>query len=596
MHPSFYYLILSGIFLGVSVALAAAAYHFQIYRYVYNWYLGLRSPSCKVAKEHNLLIPMRDGIILSADLYRPKEEGRYPAVLLRTPYGKENTEHSYPVLATILCSLGYVVLVQDVRGKYASEGEFNPFIHEEKDGNDTIDWISSQQWSSGAVALYGFSYLGSCAWLAARDPHPCLKTIIPMFSGQNAYRGWVDHGVPYLKDILYWLSRHGGRKGRDVPHEEVDLMIWQLPVLQFDKRLKDGIDTFKTWMHHLHVDDYWRSISVSHIREEIRMPVFFVAGWFDRFLTNTIEDFLETSSANAYQRHKKSRLLIGPWEHHPSEEFPEVSFGREAKFRSCIKFFVEWLDLHLKGEASTFDENNPIDYFMMGENRWRKASSWPPKEAKEKFYFLHGMGKANTMSGDGVLTAEQPADEKQDHYVYDPLDPCPSLGNNMIYGNQTEGPREQSLVGARRDVLAYKTEPLPAPVKAVGPVSLILFVSSSALDTDFCAKLVDIHPNGKSYFLVAGFIRMRFLDSVRATHGIEKGKIYRLEIQLGHTAHAFLKGHRIGLLVTSSDFPNHGRNLNTGGSNEGDSEEAKAFQTVYHGGIYASRLSLYTVE
>lgn len=594
MNLANYYFILSAVLIFAAALIAALFYRYQLYLYLYNWVLGLRPPLFRVIKENNLLIPMRDGIILAADLYRPAKEGRFPAILLRTPYGKENTEHSYPLLATIFSSLGYVVLVQDVRGKYASEGEFHPFIHEEKDGNDTIDWISGQVWSSGAVALYGFSYLGSCAWLAARDSHPCLKTIVPMFSGQNAYRGWVDHGVPYLKDILYWLSRHGGRKGRDVPHEEVDLMIWQLPVLQFDKRLKDGIDTFKTWMHHLHVDDYWRSISVSHIREDIRIPVLFVAGWYDRFLSNTIEDFLETSSANQYQRHKKSRLLIGPWGHHPSDQFPEMSFGKEARFRNSIRRYVEWFDVNLKGAPASYDEKNPIDYFMMGENKWKRASTWPPKGALEVSYFLHGNGKANTLAGDGLLLEEHPADERQDHYVYDPLDPCPSLGNNMIYGNQTEGPREQSTVGGRQDVLAYKTGTLKAPVASCGPVVLILFVSSSAVDTDFCAKLIDIHPSGKSYFVVSGFLRMRFLDSVRATHGIEKGKIYRLEIQLGHTAYTFLKGHRIGLLVTSSDFPNHGRNLNTGGSNEGDSEETKAVQTVYHGGIYGSHLSLYT--
>lgn len=579
------------VFIITSLITLFLIYYSQLYLYLYNWFLGLKKPMFKTMIEKNVLISMRDGIILAADLYRPKPEGRYPAILLRTPYGKENKEHSYPDLANILACLGYAVLVQDVRGKYSSEGEFNPFIHEENDGYDTIDWVTSQVWSSASCALYGFSYLGSCAWLAARDPHPCLKTIVPMFCGQNAYRGWVDHGVPYLKDILYWLSRHGGRKERDVLHEEVDAIIWQLPVLQFDKRLKDGIDTFKTWMHHLHVDDYWRSISVSHMREVIKLPVLFVAGWFDRFLTNTIEDYNETSIANEMQEHSKNRLLIGPWEHRLSANFPEMPLGRKAQFQRNIKTIVEWFNTYLKGEPSPFNEKFPIDYFMMGVNEWRKASHWPPKGTQNTDFYLQSQGKAST-HGEGLLSKSKSEDVRQDQFVYDPLDPCPSIGNNMIYGNKTTGPKEQSIIALRKDVLSYQTESLHQDFEIAGLVSLVLFVSSSAVDTDFSAKLIDIHPNGKSYFLVSGFLRMRFLDSVKATHGIEKGKIYRLEINLGHTAYSFFKGHKIGLLVTSSDFPNHGRNLNTGGSNEGDSEETKAFQTVYHGGVYPSKLTL----
>jgi len=567
-------IIISGLLLAI-----ALFYYFQLYLYFYNWFLGLATPIYRIKVLHHQMIKMRDGIVLVHDLYLPRESGRFPIVLMRTPYGKGNKEHSYPDIAKILASLGYVVLVQDVRGKYASEGEFHPFINEEKDGNDSIDWIVNQSWSAGNVALYGFSYLGQSAWLAARDPHPCLKTIVPMFAGQNAYRGWVDRGVPYLKDILYWLSRHGGRKDRIVPHEEVDAIIWQLPVLQFDKRLKDGIETFKTWMHHLHVDEYWRSISVSHIRETIKIPVFFIAGWFDRFLINMIIDYTETENP-------KNRLLVGPWEHHPTTLFTEMKFGRKALFRTHIKTLVQWFDTYLKGNPSPFDDRFPIEYFMMGSNVWKKASKWPPSESFEVDFFLESHGT------DGSLSKERREEITKCHFVYDPLDPCPSIGNNMIYGNKTSGPKEQSPIMERPDVLIYKTDTLREDFSIAGPVNLVLFVSSSALDTDFCAKLVDIYPDGKSYFLASGFIRMRFLDSVRATNGIEKGKIYRLEILLGHTAYTFFKKHRIGLLVTSSDFPNHGRNLNTGGSNEGDSEETKAMQTVYHGGIYPSKLTL----
>jgi uncharacterized protein len=567
-------------------------YVFQLHLYAYAWGLNMPPPAHRIKIDYNTLIPMSDGVKLVADIYRPKMDGKFPVIVMRTPYAKGNTEHSYPLIATIFSCQGYVVIIQDVRGKYGSEGIFIPFLNEEQDGQDTVNWASEQEWSNGKVALMGFSYLGTCAWLTTLNGPKSLKAVVPMFCCQNAYTGWIDGGVPYLKDILMWLLRHHGRKGREVPHSEVDDIILQLPVLQFDKRIKDGIDTFKSWMYHLHEDEYWQIYSVNHRRHEIDVPALFVAGWFDRFVNNTVNDYYKTANTSPDLKTKESRLVIGPWGHKPTTEFPDFNFGTDARFRHQFRTMLKWYDHWLKGAKAEFDHRKPIEYFMMGKNEWRQTESWPPPGVCEEKWYLSNQGVANTFSGSGTLTTSKPDEQVTDTYVYDPEFPAPSIGNKMLYGNQTDGPRDQSVLYKRQDILYYHTEPFEEDFEVAGPISVVLYLSSSAVDTDFAAKICDLHPNGKSYFLANGFQRMRFLDSVKATHGIEADKVYRLELMIGQTAHTFLKGHCIQLQVSSSDFPNHERNLNTGGSNEGDSEEVTATQTVYLGGIYDSHVIL----
>ncbi|MCB1111533.1 MAG: CocE/NonD family hydrolase [Chlamydiales bacterium] len=554
--------------------------------------LHLPPPESGIRLLKNVTVAMSDGVMLVCDIYRPTDSGPFPVILMRTPYEKGNDDYSFPLIAKIFCSQGYVFISQDVRGKYGSEGEFSPFVNETKDGTDTIAWIMKQDWCDGNVGMWGFSYLGTCCWVVAPESPPGLKALVTIFCSQNAYTTWIDKGVPYLKDILFWLSKHHGRRGREVTHEEIDKIILQLPVLEFDKRLKDGIDTFKTWMAHLHTDDYWGSFSVSGRRSEISVPALFIGGWYDRFLRDTIRDYNKTIRANPRSLTTKSRLIIGWWSHDPTIEPPDVHFSKEGRFYHQFEPMVKWFNCWLKGEEFAFDPDNPVAYYMMGKNEWRNAASWPPPGVSNVKFYLDSKGHANSGEGDGTLSTSISVKEVTDSYVYDPLDPVPSIGNNMLYPNDTEGPRDQKLILERHDVLVYTTKPMEGDYEIAGPVSAVIYVQSSAVDTDFCARLCDLHPNGKSYFLINGFQRMRFLDSVKITHGVEKDKIYRVELDMGHIAHCFLRGHRIQLQITSSDFPNHERNLNTGGSNEGDAEETTAVQTIHHGRTYDSHLLL----
>lgn len=582
-----------GLFILLLFLASTAVWLMQIQNYLYVIVLRLPNWPWRVRVCRNVKVPMSDGAILFADIYKPKAKGTFPAILIRTPYSKSNVSHNYPLIATILACQGYAVVIQDVRGKYESEGRFEPFINEEKDGKETICWITKESWSNGVVAVWGFSYLGSCAWLTAAEAPEALKTLVTLFCCHDAYSGWVDKGVPYLKDILFWLSKHHGRHGRLVTHEEVDKIILQLPVLQFDKRLKDGIATFKTWMSHLQKDAYWDSFSVSNRREAIKVPALFIGGWYDRFLNNTIHDFNETIKASKGTLSSKSRLIIGPWSHEPMRTFPNIHFGKQAKFRKLFRTMLLWLDCWVKGNKRNFDNELPVHFFVMGKNKWCQAKSWPPPGGEEESFYLTSNGDANGAKSRGKLILKQKQEIAQDSYIYNPEDPVPSIGNRMLYGNNSEGPREQKELLKRDDLLIYTSEPFADDYTILGPVTVILYVSSSALDTDFFAKLSDRHPNGRSFFLLSGLIRMRFLDSVKATHGIEQSRVYRIEIPIGETAHTFLPGHSLELQVTSSDFPDHERNLNTGGSNEGDVKEVIARQTIYHGGIYPSHIACF---
>jgi putative CocE/NonD family hydrolase len=569
------------------------AYWNDLHTRFYLWALHFPKKKYSVRVLRNQAAVMQDGIKLYADVYTPKKTGAYPTVVIRTVYSKSNPEHKYPFLAKLFASQGFSVVVQDVRGKYLSEGEFTPFVREEQDGLETLSWALKQKWCDGRVCFYGFSYLATCCWLVAANNPKGLKAIVPMFSSQDVYAAWVDSGVPFLKDILFWLAKHHPREAGALTHEEIDEIVYRLPTLQFDKRLREGVDTFKLWITHLQQDaSYWMSISVHQRRESIRVPILFVGGWFDRFINNMVEEFITTVFEDPKNEEvKKSALLIGPWCHNPADNYIDMPFPTSASYHLQLSTFYRWIKKMMEGEEDPVWKRYPVRFFLLGKNRWCQAEKWPHPASREKNYFLH----VNSQ-GKGVLEEKPQKQSIPLHFIYDPDNPFPSIGGKMVYGNRREGPREITKYLDRPDVVTWSTAPLEKSLLLCGPSNLTLHVSSSAKDTDFYVKLCVTKKLGKTYHLADGFVRMRYLDSVKATQGIQPGQIYRIELSLGHMAYAFSKGDRVTLLLTSSDFPNHGRNLNTGGSNEGDSEEVKAYQKVVQGGVYRSELVLTTIE
>lgn len=578
------------LFAVVSITLTVIFYLFSVR--IYCWLGGFSKPLYQFMVEKNVRVKMHDGIHLVADIYRPKTLMKSPVVILRTPYGKRGSIHPYQKLAVLFASQGYVFIVQDVRGKYASEGEYEPFVHEGMDGFTTIQWAGQESWSNGKVALYGFSYLGSCAWLTTTFNSLYLKTIIPMFSTQDTYSIFIEKGIFHLKGVLYWLTTfHGKQETPNLTFKKIKKSLMKLPVSSLDSDVMGHpIKTYQDVVSHITPDAFWAKICVNYRMGEVNLPALIITGWYDTYLQGAIDDFLRMVSSPQHSQNRESYLVIGPWAHNPSMKFKGIDYGESANFNYQIKNTLKWCDYWLKGDREALGTMSKISYFMMGKNEWRKSDVWPPLGTQMVNYYLTQNQK--NLDCQYKLAETVPEENAKTHYTYNPEDPVPFRGKHHLHDPAWVGPFEQGELLYRNDIITYTSDPLQRDLEIAGCVKLILFVSSNVLDTDFCAKLCDMHPNGKAYNLQAGFIRMRYRESLHMPSFIEPGKIYCLEISLHSIAHAFFKNHRIQLQVTSSDFPVHDRNLNTGESCEFSTEIKIAEQTIYTGPQYPSHLIL----
>lgn len=577
------------------VAIFSAAYIYRLH--FYSWYIDFPKPQYSLKLEKNVKVPMHDGVLLVADIYRPKEEGKFPILILRTPYGKSGNIHPYKMLAYLFVSQGYVFIVQDVRGKYLSEGDFDPYQNEGRDGFTTIEWAGKEPWSNGKVALYGFSYLGSCAWLSVPFSSPYLKTIVPMFTTQNTYSIFINKGMFHLKGALSWLSVFFGRyENHQFPFKRVSKVLMKLPVNSLDtEAVGQPIKPYQDYLKHIVPDDFWAQICVNQRMSEVDIPALILTGWYDTYLQDTIDDFNRMVDSPEHSKNPHSCIIIGPWAHNPSMKFEGVEYGRKAEFNLQLIDTLKWCDFWLKSDASPQDISksfSKVKYFIMGKNEWHHTTSWPPPDViPQKLYLTSETQRRKCIY---KLLKTKPEEEIQTHYTYDPNNPVPFRGKHHLHDPAWTGPFEQGELTCRPDVITYVSEPLKEELTIAGVVKLVLYASSSALDTDFCAKICDMRPDGLTYNLQAGFVRMRYRESLHMPLLIEPGKIYRLEISLRSVAHTFFKNHRIQLQITSSDFPVHDRNLNTGLSPEFSTEIKVAQQTIHTGGLHPSHLILPT--
>lgn len=582
--------ILFWILILVSV-LVLGIFYFRVY--FYSWFIDFPQPIYPFEVHKNVKIPMHDGIHLVADIYHPKTSDKCPVIILRTPYGKRGKIHPYKLLAFLFASQGYVFIVQDVRGRHLSEGEYEPFQHEGLDGYTTVQWAGTQPWSNGKVALYGFSYLGSCAWLVVPYLSPYLKTIVPMFTTQDTYSVFIDKGMFHLKGSLYWLTMfHGKGQTAKLTYQKIKKSLMKLPVSSLDKDvLGYPLKTYQNFVSHIVPDAFWAKICVNQRMNEIDIPALIVTGWYDTYLQCAIDDFIRMIDSPEHSKNRESCLVIGPWAHNPAQKFEGISYGRKADFNLQLVNTLKWCDYWLKGDKNAFKDVSKIRYFMMGKNEWRESHEWPPIQARMERYYLSSINNEKNRCIFSLFK-DPPSEIAKTNYIYDPNDPVPFRGSHHLHDPAWVGPFEQGELLCRKDVITYVSEPLEEVLEIAGFVKLILYVSSTALDTDFCAKICDMRPGGESYDLQNGFVRMRYRESLHMPTLIEPGKVYRLEISLRSIAHAFLKNHRIQLQVTSCDFPVHDRNLNTGESCEFTSEIKVAEQTIYTGGQYPSHLIL----
>jgi putative CocE/NonD family hydrolase len=562
---------------------------------------------------------MRDGVELVADLYRPASREPSATLVQRTPYDKEyaaNDELFRFVQA------GYAVLVQDTRGRFRSPGVFDPFRHEAADGEDTFSWAAGQEWSTGAVGTIGMSYVGATQWLPAARAPSALRAMAPNVTSDDHYEGWTYQGGAFqLGFCLLWTllhlalgdvgSRLNGGGAQFEQFEElvaasdgVDALYRHRPLVDMPM-LREVAPYYARWLAHPRYDDHWRALAPKERFEQVTAPALNIGGWHDLFLGGTLGNYMGMRDRGGSPAARRPRLVIGPWAHGiPTGQFAERLYGvlSSAQGVDLAGEQIRWFDHHLRGIENRIDMAPPVKVFVSGEDAWRELADWPPPDARVVRYYLRSNGRANTRHGDGGLSPDRPGDEPEDFLRYDPDDPVPTWGGptflpgGMIGANA--GPRDQRQVEDRPDVLCFTSEALERPLTVIGPIRLRLFASSSALDTDFTAKLVDVHPDGRAESLTDGILRARYRDSLSDPQLLDPGRVYELEIAVGATANTFGAGHRIRLEVSSSNFPRFDRNTNTGGdiARETDEDVCVATNRVYHDAHRPSCLELMVLD
>jgi hypothetical protein len=532
---------------------------------------------------------MRDHVKLAADLFLPEREGRWPAILIRTPYNRKGAGAAgYRSFARY----GYAVVIQDVRGRYASQGTFRGMAQEGADGNDTINWISEQPWSTGRVAMAGASYLGIAQWWAAVQDNPHLVAIAPVFSGDDEYtdRFYSRGGAMRLGHRLLWLSENLTPPYRT--RSPFGDFIDRVPLRTAD-RAATGI-SLPIWqesLNHPSFDAHWKSLSIREQIDRVNVPVLSIGGWFD--------DYAE-SDLDAFSRLTKRKIVIETWiaptGHNPSIPFRTINFGSKAKL-PVRSMQLAWFDWWFKRSsvAQPADPPGPkLHIFVMGPNVWREEHEWPLARTRYTPLYLSSGGHANSVEGDGGLSWYAVAKQPPDQFTYDPKNPVPTIGGAICCNPKImpPGPLDQSPVEGRKDVLVYTSPPLTEDIEVTGPVRVVLYVATSANDSDFTAKLVDVQPNGQPLLVTDGIQRLRYRLSLSAPVFVKRNTTYRIGIDAGVTSYVFEPGHRIRLEVSSSDFPHFDRNFNTTKAIADETRMVKARQTIYHRPGYLSAIIL----
>jgi len=552
----------------------------------------------------------RDGVTLVADVYRPADGQKHAVLLTRTPYNKDNMAP----IGMKAAQRGFVVVIQDTRGRFNSDGEWYPFKHESADGYDAVEWAAALPGSDGRVGMFSGSYVGATQMLAAIAQPPHLAGICPVVTASNYHENWTYQGGAFEQ----WFSQSWtSGLARDTTTRLVDessnarLGEQTLPLTEFPVfNLGPGpVETgaaltkklapyYEDWIAHPIYDDYWKQWSIEENYQNIQVPALTIAAWYDIFLGGSLRNYigLRDHAGNAEAR-AKQRLVVAIGGHSGwDRRVGTVDFGPEAPFDEN-EIIVEWYEYLFLGEQNQFaDSSKPVRIFVMGKNQWRSEAAWPPPGAKPVHYYLQSAGKANTTAGDGFLSATAKRGA-QDGFVYDPANPVPTVGGPLCCDSEhlPPGPRDQREVEVRKDVLVYSTPPFEADLEVTGPVTLDLFASTTAADTDFTAKLVDVAPDGTAVNLTDGILRARYRNSTAKADPIEPGKIYEYRIDLWSTSNVFLKGHQLRLEVSSSNFPRFDRNLNTGRDAATSAEFVKATSVVYHDAKHPSALILSVV-
>lgn len=577
----------------------------------------LAAEQYEVMVERNVAAKMRDGVVLRADIYRPKAEGKFPVLLNRTPYDKVGITAGMD-WALQWAARGYVVIIQDSRGRYTSEGEWVPF-KESQDGYDTVEWAAALPYSSGKVGMFGGSYMGATQLQTAIASPPHLAAIAPIVTASNYHDGWTYQGGAFEQWFSEtWTSilaqnafQRRVQKGTNALEGVEKLPLAQYTLfhnacpegvagaVQGDEQTRNLAPYFLDWLAHPSYDDYWKQVSIEGHFEKVMIPVYSIGAWYDLFLGGSLRNYIgiKAQGGSEAARHGQ-RLLVTIAGHSGGDgtrNIGDVDFGPQAVFNlGELMGLVRWYDHVLKGIDNGIEREKPVKLFVMGKNVWREEDDWPLARARSTRYYLHSNGKADGLSGDGALSSAAPQNEPGDRFVYDPADPVPTHGGPLCCDpfHLPAGPRDQRSIEARPDVLVFTTPPFSTDFEVTGPVSLELFASSTAVDTDFAAKLVDVWPNGFAQNLTEGILRACYRNGQDKVELMNPGEIYKFTIDLWATSNVFLAGHRLRLEVASSNFPRFDRNLNTGEDQAHATRMVKATNIVLHDSKHPSALIL----
>ncbi len=569
-----------------------------------------RAQKNEVTVEREVKVYMRDGAVLRADIYRPKKEGKFPVLLQRTPYNKASgVSFGYRAAGA-----GYVAIVQDVRGRYTSEGDWYPFRYESQDGYDTVEWAGLLPYSNGKVGMWGGSYVGATQMLAAIAHPPHLAGICPVVTASNYHRNWTyqDGAFEQWFNESWTSGLAQDTLSRQIQSQTNALEgAWKLPLTTYPLfntgTGSAGLNSpdslapyFLDWLAHPSFDEYWKRWSIEDHYSEITVPALHTAGWYDIFQGGSLRNYdgIKRNGGSDTAKNGQHLLVMIGGHAGSGRKIGDVDFGASAADYNESEMTLEWYDFLFKGVHNHFAEK-PVRIFVMGANQWRDENEWPPTRATLTKYFLHSASAANSLRGNGTLSTDAPGSaEPADHYMYDPANPVPTIGGPLCCDSLhlPAGPKDQRPAESRDDVLVYSTAPFANDVEVTGPVSVQLYAKSTAVDTDFTGKLIDVWPNGFAQNLTEGILRARYRASQSIPELLNPGQVYNLTLDLWSTSNVFRQGHRLRLEVSSSNFPRFDRNMNTGEKASAATRWMSATNTVLHDADHQSALILPVVS
>jgi len=537
-------------------------------------------------------VEMRDGVNLLTDIYLPTGDGPFPVLLCRVPYGTQTDYVFQPSIGQYFAEHGYAYVSQNVRGRFGSEGEFTAYVEGQEipDAYDTIDWIIDQEWSDGNVGVMGESYYGYTSLMAALSGHPAIKAISPANITLAREKQSLDGAFPLQASGMWTLDMDDAVNGEYQDTEQIDLFHLPLITMGRSYGLRDSLWRERIFGYSA-APIAFRKSSIEEYKK-VHVPTLHFGGWYDTFtrgtiaLWNGIQQYSESPEAR-----KMQWLILGPWDHeatsthlsgvNPSSKIGKRDIGMKA-MSTYGETLVEFFDYFLKGADNGFASRERVAYFNIGDNDWRYVDQWPPAESIRQSYYLQE---------GGGLAQNVPEDSSASTYEYDPHHPVIITAATNVWG-RAEGLKDRRDLPLRDDVLMFETEKMKTDLEITGPIALELFATSSALDTDFTAALVDVYPDGYSLLIQEGILRASFRDKNAEPSPIDPGEVYQFNIDLWATSYTLPAGHRLRLEISSSNFPRFARNLNNGEPFGMSDRIEVAKQTIHHSAQYPSRLLL----